>query len=461
MVPTIMPLRRGLTNLDSLWYLRFVPDDRTVNPIQALEWCTEKLNPRSPETFSPGEAPQGCLAADVDLSAGVARDGAGLRRQPVAARNGYAVAEEARKDAVYTFLGTITAGGQAYGPGGNQLASRPEPPPPVSSGAIHGIWRVETGAPMPFGTDRVIPVEEGLLLGGERLRLQSTVAAKAGVDPGPTLSPDALVVPAGSRLDDRLRSLLLVHGVERVRVRSPYSVGYGSIGDELTDLTFAGTVEPGQRRDVSGYWLGDAIAGCGQKAVALGILPDDARRIREVVQGCRTRHLEIAVLSGAVGHGFTDRVVESLREIDARILFTEVALNGGLGFVLAKTQGVDVLVLCGQPLWCAALFDLFVGPALHARAGAARVDWDWTQCGQLSLPEGLERSAPEDPQAWGLFPALPGDSGGGLRVVPPSATPSAFPWLPGQRGWIVARSRYDEWEPAYFAPASRGAGVRT
>ena len=459
-----MPLRPGLTKVDSLWYLRSVPADRAVDPIQALEWCTEKLNPRSPETFSPGEAPRGFLAADVDLSTGVAPDGAGIPRRPVAARNGYAVAEETRKDGVYTFLGTIAAGGQLYGPEGSRLPSRADPPPGTgtSSGESRGIWRVETGAPMPSGTDRVVPVSGGLLLGGERLRLQSTVAAAAGVDPAPPLPRAALVVPAGSRLDERLRSLLLAHGVQRVRVRSAYSVGYGSIGDELIDLTVAGTVEPGQTRDVSGYWLGDAIAGCGQKAVALGILPDEPRRIREVVHRCRRRHLEVAVLSGGVGHGFTDRVVESLRQMDARILFTEVTLNGGLGFVLAKTQGVDVLVLCGQPLWCAALFDLFVGPALRARAGAARVDWDWTRREQLLQPVGLEESAPEYQDAWGLFPALPvAGSGGGLRVPPAAATPSAFPWLPGQCGWIVTRSRGDKWEPVFFASASRGAGVGT
>ena len=194
-----MPLRPRLTNVDSLWYLRFVLTDQSVNPIQALEWCTEKLNPRSPETFSPGEAPRGYLASDVDLSVGIARDGAGLSSRPVAARNGYAVSEEVRKDVVYGFLGTVTAGGQAFGPEGRRLPSRSEPPSGMSEDR-RGIWRVETGAPMPFGTDRVIPVSEGLLLGGERLRLQSTVAADAGVHRMASLPPDALVVPAGSRL---------------------------------------------------------------------------------------------------------------------------------------------------------------------------------------------------------------------------------------------------------------------
>lgn len=308
---------------------------------------------------------------------------------------------------------------------------------------------------MPAGTDRVVPVSEGLLLGDARLRLRTTVSAGAGVDPM-TPPRDALIVPRGSRLDERLRALLLLADAECVRVSPAGSVGYGSIGDELIDLTIAGAIQPGQTRDVNGYWLGDAIAGCGQRPVALGILPDDPGRLREVVHQCSTRRLEVAVLSGGVGLGFTDRVVESFRQMDARVLFTEVLLNDGLGFVLAKTQRVDVLVLCGKPLWCAALFDLFVGPGLRARAGAARADWDWTRREQLVRPEGLEESTPAD--GWSLFPALAA-AGGGLRIPPAAATPSALPWLPGQRGWIVMRSRAGSGEAAYFVPGYSGAGT--
>lgn len=434
-----------------------MPADRAADPIQALEWCTAKLNPKSPETFSLCEAPAGFLAADVTLSFHDP-DATSAR----ATINGYVISADPAPDGVYPFLGSIGADGRMYGPDGSPVA--PVPPGSASSASSkRGVWRVETGAPLPTGADRVVPVREGLLLGGERVRLERSVSG-AGVERGrrPSLLAKAGVVPAGSRLDERLRSLLLAHHVEHVSVRPPCLVGCGTIGDELIDLTVGGPVEPGQTRDVIGYWLGDAVAGCGQRPVPLGILPDQPTRLREVIHGCRGRKIEVAVLAGGVGRGFTDRVIEALRRMDARILFTEVTLNGSLGCALAKTQGLDVLVLSGRPLWCAALFDLFVRPALLSRAGAARFVWDWSCQKQLPRSEGLELSETEGRGAWGLFPALGPEAERGALLVPPAAdVPFDLPSLPAQRGWIVARAGDRVWEPRFFVSVSQGPWIAT
>jgi hypothetical protein len=179
----------------------------------------------------------------------------------------------------------------------------------------------------------------------------------------------------GTLVDARLQAFLLGQGVEKVRVYPRPRAGILLVGDELTDLTTP--AGEGQQQDLNGFWLGEALADQGLDVVALGVCADAPAEIRRVLLNCRKRQLGLLVTAGGVGEGLEDRLGEALRGLDCHVFFEKLCLEGAPSLLFARVAGMDVLGLSGEPLAAAATYDLFAGPFLLARLGAAPLYWDW------------------------------------------------------------------------------------
>ncbi len=428
---------------------------RTVDPLEALAVFTTELNPKKPRNHSLSEATFGFLASPVPIpparsvSSGQPDKTESKR---YALHNGYAVSGEELADTEYPFLGVLTMDGQVYGADGQPL---PERNPNQDAG--NGIWRVETGAPLPAQTDRVIPVDKAVIVSGAQLKLLATAPTGSGVRQDGEIHANAgrqLEFPAGTRLDARLQATLLAHAVPSVAVRPQFSVGFGTVGDELVDVAAsAGELSPMQRLDINGYWLHEAITALNLRPVALGILPDCPQRLGDVIHSASRRKLDAVVLTGGIGDGFSDRVLETLRRLNARIPCGEVALNGGMRLVLAKTQGVDVICLPGAPLRAAALFDLFVRPALLAAFGASPTYWDWSKDSRLPFSIDPPRPMQYVPNGWSLYLARLHESDDRPDLIPWNALIPEQPSVPGALGWLLVGPEDGSRPRVFYAPS--------
>jgi molybdopterin biosynthesis enzyme len=395
------------------------------SPAAALHAVVSHLNARPPRTFSLDEAPHGYLAAAVPRPAieESTADGAPL----LATVNGFAVTSRAAAGDVVAVLGTLTPG-RRLGPHGEPESVEPDP-----VAAAEGVFRVETGALLPPGCDRVVPTASATIVGAARVRLDCLPPPLAGTAAGRSLRPDpggGPLAAAGELLGERLRATLRGQGVESVAVRPPFTVATGVLGSELcgsSDLR-----RPDRLRDAVGPLLEEGVRALGLRPLPLGVIGDSPDELRDAILHVRER-APVLVLAGGLGDGVTDRTVEGIRCFEAYIGTEQVALDGARHLLHAKTLGIDILAVGGLPLEAACGFDLFVRPALLALLGAPEEVWDWTRTDWALAPAG-EAVRGSGPAA---SPACLLRSGTELRVRLLARSSPYFPRAPGQEGWVI------------------------
>ncbi|MBF9071607.1 molybdotransferase-like divisome protein Glp [Streptacidiphilus fuscans] len=317
---------------------------------------------------------QGCLTVD-ELVSGVA-----LPPFDNSSMDGYAVRvadlDGATKDypSVLTVVGDVAAGAAAL--------------PVIGPGQCA---RIMTGAPMPPGAEAVVPVEwtdagtgsaeaattmapqggEPVTSGGE-VRIFQPVESGAFVRRrGDDIAEGQSLLPAGTRLGPTQIGLLAAIGRDRVLVRPRPRVVVLSTGSELVQP--GSPVGPGQITDSNSFALTAAARDAGAIAYRVGGVPDDAERLREVIDDQLIR-ADLIVTSGGVSVGAYDVVKEALGE---RVSFRKLRMQPGKpqGFgVLEGSDGpVPILALPGNPVSAYLSFELFVRPAIRAMLGATDI----------------------------------------------------------------------------------------
>lgn len=328
-------------------------------PDEAWRRIAERLRPLAAEPAERRAAAGRVLARDLAATVDVpAAD--------VSAMDGYAVAGEVRSGERRPVAATVAAG---EAPGFELV-------PPA-------VVRIMTGAPVPHGADRVVPVEA--TDGG-----REEVVFQSGTRPGEHIrrrgeivrSGDTLL-PAGSRLTPGALALLATHGHASVPVHRAPSVAVLTTGDEVvppeTDPA------PGQLRDSNTDFLLAAGTTLGLRFDALGIAPDRRQALLPLVeQGLRS---DVLLLCGGVSMGEFDFVEGVLEELGCETVFEAVAIQPGKPLVFAVSRGGGLVFgLPGNPASVMVSFWLFVRPALRRLMGIEDSWWGSAVAGVLDAP---------------------------------------------------------------------------
>lgn len=272
----------------------------------------------------------------------------------VSAMDGYALAGELPLEREHLVRSTIAAGdapGAALAPG--------------------EVVRIMTGAPVPDGADRVVPVEH-TTGGAERVTFMSLLPAGAHIRRRGEIQAagDALLAP-GARLGASSLALLAAQGCARVAVCGAPRVATLSTGNEL--VAPDAVPEAGQIRDSHTDFLLAAGRELGLRFTALGIVRDEAAALRAAIQ--RGMAFDVLLVSGGVSMGAFDLVEGALAELGAQVVFDGVAMQPGKPLVVARHAGGLIFGLPGNPASAMVAFALFVRPALRRMMGfgAARI----------------------------------------------------------------------------------------
>ena len=186
--------------------------------------------------------------------------------------------------------------------------------------------RVMTGAPLPAGTEAIVPVEDV-----ER-RGETSVFRKAP-PPGAHLRRRAEIFRAGERVlraGDRLsleRILGATVGAVRVAVTPlPRCVALAATGDEIVDPS---TIPVGaQIRNGNGPAIAAALARRGIRAAARAAIPDRLDALKPFF-GEESANFDLLVTTGGVSVGDYDRAVEAATGAGFEIVFHGVAVKPG------------------------------------------------------------------------------------------------------------------------------------
>lgn len=228
--------------------------------------------------------------------------------------------------------------------------------------------RIDTGDPLPYGRDAVVPIEQVQLVADGTVLLQGEVAAGAHVRPvGEDIPGGEPLLPAGHRLRAIDLAAIGAAGRAAVVVRARPRVAIVPTGDELRPVGAA--LAPGEIADTNSLMLAHRVDEVGGQAAVLPIQPDDPGRLRLAVTQAADGADLVLILSGSsVGRGdHTSDVIDALGSVLVRGVAVRPAHPTVLGIL--GERGIPVIGVPGYPAAAMLAFDLFAMPLLALLEG--------------------------------------------------------------------------------------------
>lgn len=230
--------------------------------------------------------------------------------------------------------------------------------------------RIMTGAPIPSGTECIVPVEL-TDAGTETVQIRGSVEAgtyirRAGED---VIVGDT-VVTQGTLLSARHLAVIAAVGRGSLLVHPRPRVAVISTGSELVE---PGTpLSKGLISDSNSFLLVAAANEAGAQAYRVPPVHDDAQAFSEAIAD-QLHRADLILTSGGVSMGAYDTVKEVFTEMGT-VEFTKVAMHPGMpqghGFVSEEDrEPVPVITLPGNPVSSYISFENFVRPAIHLMRG--------------------------------------------------------------------------------------------
>jgi len=230
--------------------------------------------------------------------------------------------------------------------------------------------RILTGGVVPDGADCVVMVED-VTLAGELVTVPAGLRAGANFHAvGADVRAGEKLLSAGTQLGAAELGLAAAVGRARLDVHRRPRVALMSTGDELVEV--GQTPGPGQIQDSNRWALAAALREAGAEVRLLGIAPDQAGPLRELVAGA-LEEADALVTSGGVSVGTHD-LVKPLLESLGEVHIGRVKLRPGKPFTFATlARGRLAFGLPGFPVSSLVTFEVFVRPALRKMQGFAHL----------------------------------------------------------------------------------------
>jgi putative molybdopterin biosynthesis protein len=317
---------------------------------------------------------------------------------------------------------------------------------------------VDTGDPMPSGTDtvvvreRLLPQEDGSVIvapaaeaAGHGSRAGHRASRRNVRTTGEDFAAGEVLVPAGRRLRPADLAAVAAGGHATVAVARRPVVAIIPTGDEIRPV---GTVARfGDIIDTNSLMLAARCRQFGAEPLVSTVVPDDPDALAVELRRAAGRADLVLVIAGS-SRGRGDHAGAVIAQVGG-VAVAGVAVRPGHPALLGHAKRPEassaghragiapVIGLPGYPLATAVIFELFAVPLLGALTGqvmtrdraSARLDRDW--------------SSPGDVEDWVLVTLEP-DVGGGVRTATPARRGASS---------ISQLARADAWWPI---PAGQG-----
>jgi putative molybdopterin biosynthesis protein len=225
---------------------------------------------------------------------------------------------------------------------------------------------VDTGDPLPPGTNAVVMIEHVQTVGEDEIELMAPVAPWHHVRAmGEDIVATELVVPGGKALTPVDLGAIAACGLTEVKVRRRPRVAVLPTGSELVE---PGTsVRPGDIIDFNSLMLCSQLREWGAEPTRCPITPDDYELLESRVEEALETHDAVIVNAGssAGSEDFTARVVEAL----GKLLVHGVAIRPGHPQILGVAKGKPILGIPGYPVSAVLNAELFVRPLVYKLLG--------------------------------------------------------------------------------------------
>jgi putative molybdopterin biosynthesis protein len=230
---------------------------------------------------------------------------------------------------------------------------------------------VDTGDPLPEGTNAVIMSEQVFPVDGEDGIVEIRSAAypwqhvrKVGED----IVAGELILPVNHMLRPEDLGALLAASVTSVKVYRRPRVWIQPTGDELVSPYEAESVGPGKIIEFNGTILANLVKVCHGEPVLRNIVPDRPEAIREsIIEACRS-DVDVVLINAGSSAGSEDYTVHIIGEL-GKVFVHGVTMMPGKPVIIGEVMGKPVFGIPGYPVSAVLAFDQFVKPLLWQMQG--------------------------------------------------------------------------------------------
>ncbi len=243
----------------------------------------------------------------------------------------------------------------------------PETPVFLSTGSE--AIQVDTGDPLPDGTDAVVMIEK-IEVSGDRCEIRESVYPWQNVrKTGEDIVRGEILLPAYHKIRAYDQGALLAAGILSVRVFRKPQVLIIPSGDEILPPEEAeDPIKPGVILEINGQVLSSMVSECGAESVLMDVVPDDPGKIRNaIVSGLEKGYDLILTIAGSSAgtEDFTPNVLAELGEL----LVHGITVMPGKPTLLAAIKDRPVVGIPGYPVSAVISFREFVRPLLFQMQG--------------------------------------------------------------------------------------------
>ncbi len=225
--------------------------------------------------------------------------------------------------------------------------------------------RVLTGAPIPDGSDAVIPLEFVSERSNAILVDQPISAGQNTRERGEDIKKGERVLAKGTYIKAAHLGVLASIGCSQVEVFAKPTVAILTTGDEL--LSVEENLAGGKIRNSNAYSLNALASEYSCEATDLGVARDNEADLREKIK--KGLESDLLVTSGGISAGKYDYVLKVMKKAGVDIKFWKVNIKPGmpLAFGTYEKQSGVTMVFClpGNPVSTVVTFLEYIRPCLQ------------------------------------------------------------------------------------------------
>lgn len=294
---------------------------------------------------------------------------------PLTEANGYVLAMDIKaerdyppfdritKDGIAIASASFTGKGQYMGLIGYAQAGKPQAVLEDTGMVIE----VATGAPLPQGTDAVIPYEE-IEKQTDRVILNTKqVLAGQHIHPqGSDSKKGTILIEKGAIIGSPEIAILGSNGIHTVSVYAKPCIAIVTTGDELVATN--ANVGPYQIRRSNDVMLQAALQGHGFADIHCSHMPDNATQLH--AEFAKVMDVaDVVLISGGVSKGVFDLIPDVLKKLAVKNIFHGVCQRPGKPMWFGKKGHTLVFGLPGNPVSSLTCALRYVVPALKKTSG--------------------------------------------------------------------------------------------
>ncbi|MDD2534871.1 MAG: molybdopterin biosynthesis protein, partial [Eubacteriales bacterium] len=224
---------------------------------------------------------------------------------------------------------------------------------------------VDTGDPLPEGTDAVIMIEDVVresVGAGEAILLYAPVTPWQHVRQiGEDFCTGDMLVPSQTELSAAALGALTAGGIMSIPVMRAPRITLIPTGDEI--VAPSTTLKPGEIPEFNSTLFGAMLEGWGAQVTTTAIIPDRLALLEQAVRSAVATSDLVLVLAGSSAgrDDYTTQVISTIGEV----LIHGLAIRPGKPAILGRCGAVPVIGLPGYPISGLVVIEEIVAPLLR------------------------------------------------------------------------------------------------